>query len=120
MGSSFLRSALDPIGSTISRFAGPNSFYAKANAYDPLMSSPVGKFMSPGNYNVGQQYANRHNDPNPVATAAQRPTPYAGVDPTLRDANAGYVNAANQAVAQRNKTWQQGSFGSPQGSPYGQ
>jgi hypothetical protein len=115
MGSSFLRQGLDPIGSVISHFAGPNSGFAKLAGYDPLISSSVGKFMSPGAYNLGQQYINRRNPPAGYQPA---PTPYAGQDPTLRDANAGYVNAANQAVEQRNKAFQQGS--ASQGNPYGQ
>lgn len=116
MGSSFLQklnpaSALDIPG----RLAGNNSWLARMTSYDPLMQTGVGKVLAPNAYARGQAYSQRHMDPNAAATAIQRPTPFAGQDPTLRDANAGYVNAANQAVNQANKTWQQGSTNTPYG-----
>lgn len=71
MGSFFNSIAkLDPI----QQLAGKNSFVAKMDSYDPLMK----------NTDLGQAYANRHN------TGPQAPTPYAGITPTLADANSGY------------------------------
>lgn len=120
MGSSFTKmlnpmAALDIPG----RLAGNNSWLARMTSYDPIMKTSVGKVLAPNMYARGQAYAQRHDDPNAALTAQNRPTPYAGLDPTLRDANAGYVTAANNAVNQQNKTWQQGSA-SQNPNPYGQ
>lgn len=101
MGSSFFNPIhqLDPIGNLIGSIAGPHSFVAKEAHYDPLASSGFGKAVSPAMYNAGQAYGNRLN-------VTSTPTPFAGKDPTLQDANNGYVQQA-QAVAQRQQPQQQ-------------
>lgn len=117
----FVRGALDPIGTIVGQIAqkaGPNSWFAKMNAYDPIVSSGVGKVLNPQAHQLGQEYANRHN---PADGNWGTPGAYAGQDPTLRAANAGYVNAANGAVNQANKVWQTGQQPNQQNqqNPYG-
>jgi hypothetical protein len=89
VGSNFFR-GLDPAGQLIGHFAGPNSFIAKEAHYDPLASSGFGKAVSPAMYNAGQAYGARNN-------VTSSPTPFAGLNPTLQDANAGYVQATKNA-----------------------
>lgn len=89
-----LRGGLDPIGSTVARFSGPNSWFAKESGYDPLISSSVGKFIEPGAHDLGQQYVNRHN---PADGNWGAPGMYAGQAPTLQGANQNYVRAAQAA-----------------------
>lgn len=81
----------------IQQFAGKNSFIAKQDSYDPLMK----------NSDAGQAYAQRH-------VVGSTPTPYAGVTPTLQDANQGYIQASMQA---RQKAQQPFGTNTPQ-SPY--
>lgn len=110
MGSSFLQklnpaSVLDLPG----RLAGNNSGLARLTSYDPLMQTKVGQVLAPNMYARGQTYSqNTSVLPNRYA---QAPSTYN----QQRDANAGYVTAANNAVNQANKTWQQGSTNSPYG-----
>lgn len=107
MGSQFFK-AIDIPG----KLAGNNSWLARMTSYDPLMQTGIGKVLAPNSYARGQAYSQRLQPPAGTQVA---PTPYAGLNPTLRDANAGYVNAANNAVNQTNKTWQQGSTNTPYG-----
>lgn len=83
-------SRIDPI----QRFAGPNSFIAKEDSYDPLMKNTA----------LGQAYANRNVVPTTVA-------PYAGVTPTLQDANNGYIQQSRNFTQQQ----QRPVAGKPQG-----
>jgi hypothetical protein len=80
---------LDPI----QRFAGKNSFIAKQDSYDPLMK----------NTDAGQAYAGRHN-------VGSTPTPYAGVTPTLQDANNGYIQASARAANMNRPVGSQSQF----------
>lgn len=96
MGTSFIGKALDPIGSTISHFAGPNSWFAKMNSNDPLVNSPIGQKMLGANYQLGREYANRNN---PADGNWGTPGAYAGQTPTLAAANAGYQAPGNNYVA---------------------
>lgn len=98
MGSTFFK-GIDPIGQLAGSLAGKNSWFARMSSYDPIISSGAGKVIAPAAHDVGVQYSQRHTDMNPAATAANFPTPYAGVAPSLADANNGYVRAA-QAQAQ--------------------
>ncbi len=117
MGSSFFSKGfqgIDPIGQLVGKISGPNSWFARMSSYDPIVSSGAGKFIAPASHNVGVQYSQRHTDMNPTATAANYPTPYANVTPTLADANSQYVKAA-QAQAQQKAQQQQPG----QATPYG-
>ena len=97
----------------IQQFAGKNSFIAKEDSYDPLMK----------NTDLGQAYANRHN------TGPQAPTPYAGINPTLADANAGYqqnpapasayVQQAQRVAQQQQPQQRQVGWGNVNQNPYG-
>lgn len=85
-------SQFDPI----QRFAGPHSFIAKEDSFDPIMKNTAN----------GQAYANRMN------VGPQAASPFAGVAPTLQDANNGYLQASRQAMQQRpvmQSPYQQGS-----------
>jgi len=74
------------------RLIGSNSFVGRATAYDPLMNSGVGKVLAPNAYDKGQQYAATHfNQEKNI------PGPYAGITPTLQDANNQYVLATQKA-----------------------
>lgn len=76
------KTVLDP-----ATLAGRNSWIAKEASYDPLMRSGAGKYIDPSAANVGQQYAARHD-------VTSTPTPFAGVNPTLQDANNQYNPAS--------------------------
>lgn len=83
---------------------GANSFFSKLASNDPLAKS----LNLPGAHG----WDNRHNVGNIP------PTPYSGVEPTLADANAGYVQQAQRAGQQA-----QSPYGQPpqrQQIPYGQ
>lgn len=101
MGSNFFQKAINPAGAIFGNnsilgkiggsmtegpaaFAGPNSFIAKESHYDPLMGSSAGAYINPAAHAAGVAYGNRLN-------VGSTPTPFAGVTPTLADANAGYV-----------------------------
>jgi len=94
MGSFF--KAIDVPG----KLMGSNSWTARMTAYDPLMKTGVGKTLAPNAYDKGQQYASTHfNQEKNI------PGPYAGITPTLNDANNQYLVAtqkAQQANQQRN------------------
>lgn len=71
---------------------GTHSFFDKMAAYDPTLSSPIGKYIDPVAAGMGQRYRDR-------LKVGSTPTPYAGVNPTLADANNGYVQAAKKQIA---------------------
>lgn len=113
---------------------GGNSFFGKMAAYDPLnkfansiQDSPFGKVLNyadpvrdPTNptkslaqsaVQAGNEYSNRNN-----VSGYPNPTPYAGVQPTLQDANNGYVQAAQRVAQQQQQQQQQRQ---QQQSPWG-
>jgi hypothetical protein len=130
MGSSFFQRAFEPwkngvqgvvnsidpaytlAGKTVldpATLAGRNSFIAKEASYDPLMKSGAGQYIDPAAANVGQQYAARNN-------VMQGPTPYAGVNPTLQDANnqyqpQNYVQQSQKFATQQQQRPQQNAWG---------
>lgn len=67
---------------------GSNSFFSKLYTYDPLNHLGVGKYLDPAMNAIegGGKYS--------TSSGSGTPGPYAGVTPTLADANAGYVRAA--------------------------
>jgi hypothetical protein len=96
-----LGSWMDPV----QQFAGKNSWASRMASYDPLMSSSVGKYIDPAAAQNGQAYANRNN-----VSGYPNPTPYAGVTPTLQDANNGYVQAAQKVTQQQQQQRQQSPY----------
>lgn len=67
---------------------GSNSFFSKLYTYDPLQHLGVSKYLDPAADKIlgGGKYS--------TSSGPGTPGPYAGVTPTLADANAGYVRAA--------------------------
>lgn len=109
MGSGFFK-GIDPIGQLVGSVAGKNSWFSKMAHYDPIMGSSVGKVISPATYDAGQAYGARRN-------VTPTPTPFAGVQPTLQDANNGYVQQSQRAAnvnrpvgAGPQSIFQQGSY----------
>lgn len=80
---------------------GANSFFSKLASNDPLAKS----LNLPGAHG----WDNRHNVGNIP------PTPYSGVEPTLADANAGYVQQAQRAGQQAQTPY--GQQPRPMGQP---
>jgi hypothetical protein len=99
------KTAMDPV-----TFAGPNSWLSKESSYDPLIQSGAGKYINPAAVNAGQAYSNRNVVPS-------TPTPFAGSTPTLQDATNGYLQAAQQATAQKQQA--PAVAGVQQQNPYG-
>lgn len=71
---------------------GSNSFFSKLYTYDPLQHLGVSKYIDPAANAIlgGGKYS--------TSSGPGTPGPYAGVTPTLADANAGYVRAAANPV----------------------
>lgn len=73
---------------------GSNSFFSKLYTYDPLQHLGISKYIDPAANAIlgGGKYS--------TSSGPGTPGPYAGVTPTLADANAGYVRAAAGAQQQ--------------------
>jgi hypothetical protein len=75
---------------------GSNSFFGKMGSQDAVGNWLGGMGIQSPMYNAGQAYAARNN-----VTAS--PTPFAGVQPTLSDANNGYLQQSQRVAQQQQR-----------------